>query len=189
MALGAKANDADTPNYHQAMNGPNAPGFWEASRKEIETLVKMGVWEVVKREPWMNVIPTTWAFKIKRFPSGLVRKLKARLCVCGDLEIENVHFWETFAPVVNWTTVRLLLLLSAQLELETLQVDYTAAFVHAEVDTPPGYEQMSAKEKYRASQFAEMPRGFSEPGKVLRLRKNLYGKKSAPRLWFHHLKA
>ena len=189
MALGAKANDADTPNYHQAMNGPNAPGFWEASRKEIETLVKMGVWEVVKREPWMNVIPTTWAFKIKRFPSGLVRKLKARLCVRGDLEIENVHFWETFAPVVNWTTVRLLLLLSAQLELETLQVDYTAAFVHAEVDTPPGYEQMSAKEKYRASQFAEMPRGFSEPGKVLRLRKNLYGKKSAPRLWFHHLKA
>ena len=95
MALGAKANDADTPNYHQAMNGPpNAPGFWEASRKEIETLVKMGVWEVVKREPWMNVTPTTWAFKIKRFPSGLVRKLKARLCVRGDLEIENIHFWE-----------------------------------------------------------------------------------------------
>ena len=33
-----------------------------------------------------------------------------------------------------------------------------------------------------------MPRRFSEPGKVLRLKKNLCGKKAAPRLWFQHLK-
>ena len=189
MALGAKANDPDTPNYHEAMNGPNAAGFWEAMRKEIQTLVDMNVWEVVDREPFMDVIPVTWAYKIKRFPSGLVRKLKARLCVRGDLEIENVHFWETFAPVVNWNTVRLLLVLSAQLGLETLQVDYTAAFVHAEVDKPPGHEKMSPEEQCRSSQFAEMPRGFAEQGKALRLKKNLYGKKSAPRLWFQHLKS
>jgi Reverse transcriptase (RNA-dependent DNA polymerase) len=33
-----------------------------------------------------------------------------------------------------------------------------------------------------------MPCGFAEPGKVLRLEKNLYGKKAAPRLWFQHLR-
>jgi len=47
---------------------------------------------------------------------------------------------------------------------------------------------MTLEEKYRSSQFAEMPRGFAEPGKVLRLKKNLYGKKAAPRLWFQHLR-
>jgi Reverse transcriptase (RNA-dependent DNA polymerase) len=46
---------------------------------------------------------------------------------------------------------------------------------------------MSPEDQYRSSQFAEMPRGFAEPGKVLRLKKNLYGKKVAPRLWFQHL--
>ena len=189
MALAAKANDADTPNWNQAMNGPNADGFWEACRKELDTLVDMEVWDVVDREPWMSVIPTTWAFKIKRFPSGEVRKLKSRLCVRGDKEIENVHYWETFAPVVSWTTVRLLLILSAQLGLETLQVDYTAAFVHADVETPPQYDDMTPEEQYRSSQFAEMPRGFAESGKVLKLKKNLYGKKAAPRLWFNHLKS
>jgi hypothetical protein len=189
MALAAKANDADTPTWNEAMNGPFAEGFWEACRKEIDTLLKMDVWEVVDREKWMSVIPTTWAFRVKRLPTGLIRKLKARLCVRGDREIENVHYWETYAPVVSWTTVRLLLILSAELELATRQVDYTAAFVHANIETPPNYENMNTQEQYRASQFAEMPRGFAEPGKVLRLRKNLYGKKSAPRLWFNHLKA
>ena len=188
MALAAKANDADTPNWNQAMNGPFAEGFWEACHKEIMTLIKMGVWEVVDREAWMQVIPTTFAFRIKRLPSGVIRKLKARFCVRGDMEIENVHYWETFAPVVSWNTVRLLLILAAQLDLATRQVDYTAAFVHADVETPPNYENMTEEEQYRSSQFAEMPRGFAEPGKVLRLMRNLYGKKSAPRLWFQHLK-
>jgi hypothetical protein len=76
----------------------------------------------------------------------------------------------------------------AELGLESRQIDYTAAFVHADVDTPPGYENMTPEEQYRSSQFAEMPRGLQEPGKVLRLKKNLYGKKAAPRLWFQHLK-
>ena len=188
MALAAKANDADTPNWNEAMNGPNAEGFWKACEKELSTLKSMEVWDVVDREDWMKVIPTTWALKIKRFPSGLVRKLKSRFCVRRDLEEEGIHHWETHAPVVNWTTVRLMLILSAQLGLATLQVDCTAAFLHANVDTPPGCENMNDDEKYRASQFAEMPRGFSQPGKVLRLKKNLYGKKAAPRLWFQHIK-
>jgi Reverse transcriptase (RNA-dependent DNA polymerase) len=110
------------------------------------------------------------------------------LCIQGDKEIENVHYWETYAPVVSWTTVQLLLILAAELELATRQVDYTAAFIHADVDTPPGFDEMSPEDQYRSLQFAEMPRGFAEPGKVLRLKKNLYGKKAAPRLWFQHLR-
>jgi hypothetical protein len=69
-----------------------------------------------------------------------------------------------------------------------IDVDYTAAFVYADVDTPPGFDKMSPEDQYQSSQFAEMPRGFAEPGKVLRLKKNLYGKKAAPRLWLQHLR-
>ena len=186
--MAAKVNDADNPTWNQAMNGPNAEGFWEACKKEVDTLTKMDVWEVVDREPWMEVLPTTWAMRVKRYPSGALRSLKSRHCCRGDLEIEGVHFWDTYAPVANWNTIRFMLILSAQLGLETLQVDYTAAFVHADVEKPPGYDQMTPEEQYRASQFCEMPRGFAIPGKVHRLKKNLYGKRSAPRLWFKHLR-
>ena len=47
MALAAKANDSDTPNWNQAMNGPNAKGFCEACQMEIDMLNMMKVWDIV----------------------------------------------------------------------------------------------------------------------------------------------
>ena len=175
MILGSKANSEDTPSWEQAMNGPDADGYWKACEKEISTLVEdKDAWDVVARETWMNVLPSTWAFKCKRFPDGRVRKLKARFCVRGDRQVEGVDFFDAFAPVVNWTTVRLMLMLSAVLGLSTRQVDYTAAFVHA-----PMNEDV----------HVNMPRGFSEPGKVLKLKKSLYGLKQSPRNFFQFLKS
>jgi hypothetical protein len=75
LALAAKANSKNNPNWNQAMNGPNSKRFWEAMASKINTLVKkMDAWEVVEREPWMNVLPSTWAFnKCKQFPDGRSR--------------------------------------------------------------------------------------------------------------------
>ena len=189
LALATKANNEDNPNWNEAMNGPNSEGFWEAMATEINTLFnKMGAWEIVDREGWMNVLPSTWAFKCKRFPDGLIKKLKARFCVRGDKQLEGIDYFETFAPVVSWTTVRLMLILSLVLNLATRQVDYTAAFLHAPIDEDPDIEHMSAEERRRSGVFMEMPKGFSEPGKVLKLKKSLYGLKQAPRNFFQHLK-
>jgi hypothetical protein len=174
MILGSKANSEDTPTWEQAMNGPDADGYWKACEKEISTLTDdKDAWDFVARESWMNVLPSTWAFKCKRFPDGRVRKLKARFCVRGDRQVEGVDFFDTFAPVVNWTTVRLMLILSAILGLSTHQVDYTAAFAHAPMDEDV---------------YVDMPRGFSEQGKILKLKKSLYGLKQSPRNFFRFLK-
>ena len=172
QAYGAKSNDPDTMDWFEAMNGPHRKGFEAAAAVEIDTLKKMEVWEVVERQDWMNVLPGTWAFRVKRFPSGEVKKLKARFCVRGDRQIENVDYFETFAPVVNWNTVRLLLTLSAELGLANTQVDFVAAFVNADIDKPPDYDMMTEEEQSRCGVYVEMPRGFAEPGKVLKLKKN-----------------
>jgi len=179
LAFAAKAGDADadTLTFSEAMNHPNSEAFWKAAKAEMTTLEKMEVWTEVKREKWMNVLPGTWAFRIKRFPTGMIRKFKARFCARGDRQIANVDYFDTFAPVVNWNTVRLLLILSIELRLATKQVDYTAAFVHADIDLPPDYHTMSKLEQERTGVFVEMPRGFAKPGIVLRLAKSLYGLK------------
>ena len=188
MALAAKQYDEFNPSYEMAMNGSEREGYIQATHKELDTLERMDVWDEVDRKPWMTVIGSTLVFRKKVFPSGEVRKLKARLCARGDQQQEGVDFFETFAPVVNWTTVCLLLMLSVQLELATLQVDYTAAFVHAPIDRPPNWDEMTPEEQDRAGVYVGMPRGFGKPGKVYKLKKSLYGLKQAPRNFFQHLK-
>lgn len=87
--------DNDTPMYHEAINGPDSEGFYEAMKSEIDTLDTMQPWEIVPcaAASGYNVLALTWDFKRKRFPDGLVRKLKARFCVHGDQQEENVDFF------------------------------------------------------------------------------------------------
>ena len=170
----AAASKEDNPNWWEAMKSPFADEYWKAACKEVETLEGMDSWEVVDKEPGMNVIDSTWAFKIKRYPSGLIKKFKARFCARGDQQLEGVDFFETYAPVVQWTTVRLMLILEVLLDLKSKQGDVTAAFLHAEI--PEGQNI-----------YVQMPRGFRQKGKVLRLKRSLYGLRESPRLFWKYL--
>ena len=123
-----------------------------------------------------------------RNPDLVIKKFKARFCARGDKQIEGVDFFETFAPVVNWYTIRMLLVMSIILPLVSMQVDYTAAFVTAPIDKPPNYDQMSDKEKARTGVFVRMPQGFAKPGMVLKLKKSLYGLRNSPRNFWLYLK-
>ena len=52
----------------------------------------------------------------------------------GDLQTEEVDFFETYAPVVQWSTVRLVLTMILSNGWHTKQVDYTNAFAQAEIN-------------------------------------------------------
>ena len=90
LALAAQDNTEDNPTWFQAMNGPHKEEYWKACTKEHEALLHKETWDVVKKKPWMNVLPSTWAFKCKRYPDGSIRKFKARFCAQGDKQIEGV---------------------------------------------------------------------------------------------------
>ena len=143
------------------MNGSNSAGYMDAMDDEVCSIQDtMKVWDIVDKNDSLKVLGSTWVFRCKLYPNGLVRKLKARFCVRGDQQIKGVDSFEHFAPVVTWTTIRLLLILSIHLNLSTMQVDYTSAFLHAALNNEV---------------YVEMPRGYKSPGKVLKLNHSLYG--------------
>jgi len=63
-------------------------------------------------------------FKLKILPDGTPSKFKSRCCVRGDIQKEEVDFFETYAPVVSWSTIRIFLTLVLQEGWSTSQVDY-----------------------------------------------------------------
>jgi hypothetical protein len=145
-----KGNTNDNPTWNQAMGGENTKGYWQACIKEYEVLLKKDVWVKVIKESWMNIIPSTWAFKCKMIPRGLVHKLKLRFCAMGCCQTEGVDYFKTFAPVVNWQTIRIMLVMSLLLGLATKQVDYTAVFVDANIDRDPNWENLTDLGKERS---------------------------------------
>ena len=70
----------------------------------------------------------------KRYPDGSIRKYKARFCVRGDKQVYGVDFDETYALSVQWSMVRMLFTFALTLGLNNCQVDYSNAFVQANID-------------------------------------------------------
>ena len=82
---------------------------------------------------------------------------------------------ETHSPVVSWSSVRMFLVLALTLGWYTCTIDFSNAFVQAQLEKPV---------------WIHLPRGFlsSRLGKtVLKLKKSLYGLTFASRLWHEHL--
>jgi hypothetical protein len=74
MVLGAPANNVDNPTWAEAMNSPNVQDFCNAMDKEITTVKQdKDTWDVVKREAWMNGLPSTWVLKLNDYQTGLFR--------------------------------------------------------------------------------------------------------------------
>ena len=184
LIFATKSSQNDNPRFNEAMNGPNSEEFWVAGAKEVATLQNIGTWEQVERKPEMNIIQSTWAFKIKRFPDGLVWKLKPRLCVRGDQQIEGVNFFDIFAPVVQWSTVRMMFILSLQLGLASTQVDYVSAFCQALIEEEV---YVGLPRRWETLNTMNIPEKFKKDH-VLKLKRSMYGLRQSPRNFFKHLK-
>ena len=176
LGMAAKGSDLDTLTYHEAMACSDANKFREAMAVEIKELEGRHTWNIVPRPANVNILPGTWSFKRKRYPDGRIRKYKARYCVRGDKQLPGVDFFDTFAPVVAWSTIRLMLTLTAVFDLKTKQVDYTNAF---------------AQTPLKDDVYIALPKDFdsNDNNSVLKLNTSLYGMRQSPLMWYEHLKA
>ena len=93
------------------------------------------------------------------------------------MQVEGEDYFESYAPVVQWSTGRWMLILSIVYGMHTRQVDYVNAFAQANI-----------KEEV----YIEVPRGYEavdEQDCVLKLNKSLYGMVQAPLAFFDLLKS
>jgi hypothetical protein len=171
-----KTRDTDNPSFHEAMHGDHQEQYLEAMEIDISSLLQQTTWKSTPRSEAPHVLKSTWVFKLKRLPDRTHSKFKERLCVRGDLQKEVVDFFETYAPVCQWSTVRMILTMVLQNGWATKRVDYTNAFAQAEM---------------KETVYIDPPKPFGpKSGKdlVLLLLKSLYGLKKAPQTCYEKLR-
>jgi hypothetical protein len=102
LAAKTATSKEDNPTWWQDMNGPYAEEYWIAAQLEIETLEKIKAWTIVPRtDDITNFLPSTWAFKVKRYPDGTVMKFKGRFCARGDNKSKVLNSSRPTAQLCN----------------------------------------------------------------------------------------
>ena len=120
----------------EALSGKNSEEYFKAIYDEIQSLMRRYTCEIVswKSVADQNVLPGTWYFKCKRKPDWTTRKIKALYCEKGDIQKILYHKpLYSYSPVVQWATVRLMLILQYILGLQSQSIDFTNNFSQADI--------------------------------------------------------
>ena len=165
-------SDTEEPrSISDAFNGKNAEQWKDATESEYNSLLKNKTWELVNLPEGRNVVGCKWLFKIKRKADGSVSRYKARLVAQGYSQEAGLDYDEVFAPVAKYNSIRSVLAIANQLDMEVHQMDVKTAFLNGDLDNEI---------------FMKQPEGYTDkkqPDKVCKLRKSIYGLKQSARCW------
>ena len=159
------------------MKAPDWAKFIEAVGAELDGHEKMGNYEPVPLSQvpkGTKLIDMVWSMRRKRrIKTQEVYKWKACLNVHGGQQEHVVHYWDTYAPVVTWQTVRLFIILTILLGWQSRQLDFVMAYPQAPAEMPL---YMKLPQGYKCNRITRKTH-------ALKLLRNVYGQKQAGRVW------
>jgi hypothetical protein len=158
----------------EALTGPDSLQWMAAMDRELASLRSHETWRAVGKEELsseVNLIGSRWVYDVKVNSCGEVIRYKARLVAQGFTQVEGVDYSETYAPVANKTSLRIMVSIAAMYDMDLHQMDVDTAFLNAKL---PEDQRVFMK-------LPSMP-GCSER-EVVQILQCLYGLKQAPREW------
>ena len=153
------------------MNSEHSKHWKDAMISEYTSLMENDTWELVPPDENQNVVDSRWVYKVKRNENGSVDRFKARLVAQGYTQIRGTDYEEVFSPVAKHTSLRTLLALANEHDLQIDQMDVKTAFLNGELD----YDI-----------YISQPDGFvyeDKPKYVCKLKRSIYGLKQSARCW------
>jgi hypothetical protein len=106
---------------------------------EVDDHKKHGHWAIMRRcnmPADSKTIMSIWSFKQKQYPDGTLNKHKARLCARDRMQTWGENYWETYALVVNWASVCLILAIAKIHGLLSKSTDFVLSFPQADLEVP-----------------------------------------------------
>lgn len=106
----------------------------QAMKEEIDSLKKNKIWDLLDTPKDQRQVGCKWIFKKKIGIQGIERtRYKTRLVVKGLRKRKDVNFNESFSPVVNQTSIKMVLSVVIQNNMELDQMDVKTALLRGEL--------------------------------------------------------
>ncbi|KMQ86522.1 retrovirus-related pol polyprotein from transposon tnt 1-94 [Lasius niger] len=158
-------------SFQEAITGPEAKEWTRAVEDELVAHEKNDTWTIVLKMTNQRFVDSKWVFKMLQDTDGAIKRHKARLCARGFQQKFGVDYTETFAPVVRYDSLRVILALVTHQDLEMMQFDIKTVFLYDDLEK---------------TIYMKIPEGLKvkdSDNALCKLNKSLYGLKQAPRCW------
>jgi hypothetical protein len=164
----------DPTTVDEALTSEEAKEWRESMDDEIRSLKSYHTWTVCLLPNDRKAVDCKWVYKLKTKSDGSVDRYKSRVCAKGFTQVKDVDYRDTFAPVLKYKSLRLILALATILKYDIELLDVKTAFLNA-----------TLKEEV----YMKLPKGYEEYHPttgvpfVCKLNKSIYGLKQASNEW------
>jgi hypothetical protein len=128
----------DIMYLNQALQQSDAKEFVQAVVKEVNGHVDCNNWTLKKQSEVpedAQIVPSVWSMRRKRdLATNQVKSHKARLNLHGRKQVYGMNYFETYAPVVTWFAIRLMIIFRIIFGWYLRQVDFVMAYPQAPIE-------------------------------------------------------
>ena len=175
FALMVSSAELEPQTLTDALNSSEKAEWKKAWESELDSLAENNTWVLEPLPDGRTAIGYRWVFRKK--DNG---RYKARLVAKGYSQKPGIDYQETYAPVAEVTTIRLLLALSCESDWGVDGMDVKTAFLNSELEetvymeVPKGVTIVTRRDR---------DQNYQRPI-ACRLLKSIYGLKQSPRAWY-----
>ena len=180
--------EPEPKTWKEAVRSADRDDWIASGKSEYESQAANGTWgnftalqELKRTTPDVRVIQAGDVLKAKR--DG---RKKTRTVLRGYMMEPGIHFNETFAPVVNITTLRILIALGTKSDWEMKQGDVPTAFQQSDIDTDI-WAFPSEAFRHFSKKLQAMERKHGKGKVAVKVAKSLPGIPQGSYLWNVHL--
>lgn len=163
-------NLKDPDTFDEAIKSIDSNCWIKAMNDELKSLRQNDTWTLVELPMSVRPIQSKWVYKTKVNSDGTIG-YKARLVIKGCAQRKGIDYEETYAPVVKYNTIRYLMAMAAQYDMDIEHMDAVSAFLQGELN------------ECIYMSYPDVPGISNNDGKVCKLNKSIYGLKQASRIW------
>uniref|UniRef100_A0A2P2MWM4 Retrovirus-related Pol polyprotein from transposon TNT 1-94 n=1 Tax=Rhizophora mucronata TaxID=61149 RepID=A0A2P2MWM4_RHIMU len=137
--------DKDPVSFQQAMKCNDSEKWFNVMKEEMKLMDVNQIWELVELPEGSKRVGYKWVFKTKRNSKGNIKRYKARLVAKSFTQRDGIDYKETFSPIFKKDSLRIIMALVAQNDLELHQMDVKTAFLNGDLeeevhmDQPEGF--------------------------------------------------
>lgn len=126
------SNGGEPKSYDEALQVGDSIKWESVMQDEMDSLMANQTWEFTKLLVGKKVLHNKWVYRVKQEHDGS-KCYKARLVANGFQQKEEVDYTEISSPVVNLTTIRLVLGIVAAEDMHLEQIDVKTTFLHGDL--------------------------------------------------------
>jgi hypothetical protein len=138
---------------------------------EIDKFALLGVWEPVNPYSGVKALGAHWVFNIKRLANGSIDKFRARYVAKGFNQVMGLDCNKIYTPTASLNTLSMLLSIAQNRNYPTALFDISSAYLYSLIE----------EEVYVQPPVEIVPKW---KGKIMHLKKAMYGTRQAARCWW-----